>query len=125
METQAANSAYPSPTAWGRDKPCCGNAVLQSNAMILPTRACPRAGVSPTQSVFVYYGDYPNFTDRRNANSQSGTNMINLSDLRYDTTQVGGTFYDNHAGAVALAATCRSSAAPRWCSTRDGPGISA
>jgi hypothetical protein len=57
--------------------------------------------VSPTQSVFIYYGDYPNFTDCT-TNSQSGTNMITLSDLRYDTSQVGGTFYDTHAGAVAL-----------------------
>jgi len=57
--------------------------------------------VSSTQSVFIYYGDYPNFTDCT-TNSQSGTNMISLSDLRYDTSQVGGTFYDNYAGAVAL-----------------------
>jgi hypothetical protein len=28
--------------------------------------------------------------------------MISLSDLRYDTSQVGGTFYDNYAGALAL-----------------------
>jgi hypothetical protein len=59
--------------------------------------------VSPTQSVFIYYGGYPNFTDcMTGVNSQSGTNMIDLTDLRYDTSQVGGTFYDNHAGAVTL-----------------------
>jgi hypothetical protein len=58
--------------------------------------------VSPTQSVFIYYGDYPNFTDCSNAATGSGANLINLSDLRYDTSQVGGTFYDNYAGAVAL-----------------------
>ncbi len=57
--------------------------------------------VSPTASVFIYYGDYPNFTDCT-TNSQSGTNMITLSDLRFDTSQVGGTFYDNYAGALAL-----------------------
>jgi hypothetical protein len=57
--------------------------------------------VSPTQSVFIYYGDYPNFSDCT-TNSQSGTNLIALSDLRYDTSQVGGTFYDNYAGALAL-----------------------
>ena len=57
--------------------------------------------VSPTQSVFIYYGDYPNFTDCT-TNSQSGTNVISLSDLRYDTSQVGGMFYDNYAGAQAL-----------------------
>jgi hypothetical protein len=56
---------------------------------------------SATQSVFIYYGDSPSFTDCTTI-SQSGTNMINLTDLRYDTTQVGGTFYDNYAGAKAL-----------------------
>ena len=57
--------------------------------------------VSATQSVFIYYGDLPNFTDCT-TNSQSGTNLISLSDLRYDTGQVGGTFYDDYAGALAL-----------------------
>src|SRR5262249_26159665 len=56
---------------------------------------------SPTQAVFIYYGDYPNFTDCT-TNSQSGTNMINMADLRYDTTQYGGTFYDTYANAKAL-----------------------
>jgi len=57
--------------------------------------------VSPTQSVFIYYGDYPNFTNCTTP-TQSGANMINLADLRYDTSQVGGTFYDSYAGAMAL-----------------------
>ena len=58
---------------------------------------------SPTQSVFIYYGDYPNFTECTTfPNTQTGTNMISLTDARYDTSQVGGTFYDTHAGAVAL-----------------------
>lgn len=57
--------------------------------------------VSPTQSVFIYYGDYPNFTNCT-IPTQSGANMINLADLRYDTSQVGGTFYDSYAGAMAL-----------------------
>jgi len=52
-------------------------------------------------NVFVYYGDGPNFTDC-NTNNQSGVNMVGLSDLRWDTSQVGGTFYDTHANAVAL-----------------------
>jgi hypothetical protein len=60
---------------------------------------------SPTQSVFIYYGDYPNFTDCI-SNSQSGTNMIGLSDLRYDTSQyAGGTFYDTYAHAQTLVGT--------------------
>ncbi len=57
--------------------------------------------VSATQSVFIYYGDTPNFTDCT-TNSQSGTNLIPLTDLRFDTGQVGGTFYDDYAGALAL-----------------------
>lgn len=60
--------------------------------------------VSATQSVFIYYGDAPNFTNCT-TNSQSGTNMIGLSDLRYDTSQVGGTFYDTYANAQALVGT--------------------
>ena len=57
--------------------------------------------VSPTQSVFIYYGDAPSFTDCT-TDSQSGDNMIGPSDLRYDTSQVGGTFYDSYAHAVEL-----------------------
>jgi hypothetical protein len=60
---------------------------------------------SATQSVLIYYGDYPNFTDCT-TNSQSGTNMIGFSDLRYDTSQyVGGTFYDSYAHAQTLVGT--------------------
>jgi hypothetical protein len=56
---------------------------------------------SSTQSVFVYYGDYPNFTDCT-TNSQSGLNMIGMADLRYDLTQYGGPFYGSYAQAQAL-----------------------
>ena len=60
------------------------------------------------RSIFIYYGGYPNFTDCTTSNSevdvnQSGDNMIGLSDLRYDTSQIGGTFYDSYANALALA----------------------
>jgi hypothetical protein len=58
--------------------------------------------VSSTQSVFIYYGALPNFTDCEGANNQSNVNMIGMSDLRYDTSQVGGTFYDSYANALAL-----------------------
>jgi hypothetical protein len=61
--------------------------------------------VSSTQSVFVYYGDYPNFTDCTGGNSQSTVNLTSLSDLRDDTSQVGGTFYDTWAHAVTLVGT--------------------
>jgi hypothetical protein len=57
---------------------------------------------SATQSVFIYYGDYPNFTDCTTAN-QSGVNMITQTDLRFDTSQyAGGNVYDTYAGAQAL-----------------------
>lgn len=55
------------------------------------------------RSIFIYYGDHPSFTDcTTGANDQSGTNMIGLSDLRYDTSQLGGTFYDTYANALDL-----------------------
>jgi hypothetical protein len=57
---------------------------------------------SPSEALFIYYGDAPNFTDCT-TNSQSGANMIGLSDLRYDTSQyAGGTFYDTYAHALTL-----------------------
>lgn len=52
--------------------------------------------------LFIYYGAYANFTDCTTA-SQSGTNMIDLGDLRYDTSQLaGGTFYDTYTHAMEL-----------------------
>ena len=55
------------------------------------------------RSIFIYYGDYPNFGNcTSGANDQSGTNMIGLEDLRYDTSQLGGTFYDTYANALNL-----------------------
>jgi hypothetical protein len=70
---------------------------------------------SPTQSVFIYYGNPPAFgnsglqgcTSSANGGvNQSGTNMIGLSDMRYDTSQyVGGTFYDTYAHARTLVGT--------------------
>jgi hypothetical protein len=63
----------------------------------------PENGSFNDRSIFIYYGGYPNFTDcTSGANNQSGVNMIGLSDLRYDTSQVGGTFYDTYANAQAL-----------------------
>ena len=57
---------------------------------------------SATESLFIYYGDEPSTTDCK-TNSQSGVNMIGLSDLRYDTSQYpGGTFYDTYTHAKAL-----------------------
>jgi hypothetical protein len=52
-------------------------------------------------NLFIYYGALPNLTNCTTVN-QSGVNMIGQSDLRYDTTQLGGTFYDSYANAVTL-----------------------
>jgi hypothetical protein len=61
---------------------------------------------SSSQSVFIYYGNPPQFgsgsggcTSSANGGAdQSGVNLIGLSDLRYDTSQyAGGTFYDTYA----------------------------
>jgi hypothetical protein len=56
---------------------------------------------SNDKSVFIYYGELPNLNDCTTAN-QSGLNMIGQPDLRYDTTQVGGTFYDTYENAQLL-----------------------
>jgi hypothetical protein len=61
--------------------------------------------VSPTQSVFIYYGGHPNFTDCTTAGptiNQSGITLINRPEARYDTSQIGGTFYDTYANAQDL-----------------------
>jgi hypothetical protein len=70
---------------------------------------------SPTQSVFIYYGALPQFGNggvngctptSTLGTDQSGVNMINQPDLRYDTSQyVGGTFYDSYAHAQFLVGT--------------------
>jgi hypothetical protein len=59
---------------------------------------------SSTESLFIYYGGLPNFTDcTSGVNNQSGVNMINQPDLRYDTSQyAGGNFYDTYAHAQLL-----------------------
>ena len=67
---------------------------------------------SPTQAVYIYYGTPPQFgnggTGGCTSSSpgvvyQSGTNLIGLPDLRYDTSQyAGGTFYDTYAHTQEL-----------------------
>jgi hypothetical protein len=59
-------------------------------------------GLTSGKSIFVYYGAGPNFTDCTGANNQSGVNMTTLTDARWDTSQVGGTFYDTHTNALTL-----------------------
>jgi hypothetical protein len=56
---------------------------------------------TPAGNVHVYFGDYPNFTSE-SAGDGSGVNLLTSSDLRFDTSQVGGTFYDTWAHAQQL-----------------------
>jgi hypothetical protein len=55
-----------------------------------------------TANVFVYLGTPPNFDDEPSTTWQSTGNLVGTTDLRVDTTQVGGTFYDDWAGALDL-----------------------
>jgi hypothetical protein len=52
-------------------------------------------------SIFVYVGDAPSFTCSTTGAWQSTGNLIGNGDLRFDTSQLGGTFYDSYAHAVA------------------------
>jgi hypothetical protein len=66
---------------------------------------------SPSQAVFIYYGVPPQFGNGgvggcTAGESQSGDNLIGLSDQRYDTSQYpGGSFYDTYTHAQALIGT--------------------
>ena len=51
------------------------------------------------KSIFVYVGDAPNFTSC--AAGDTG-NLIDDQDLRVDTSQIGGAFYDTWANAKVL-----------------------
>lgn len=53
-------------------------------------------------NVFVYLGPYPNFTAPPNSWISTG-NLTASTELRVDTSQIGGTFYDDWEGAVELA----------------------
>ena len=64
--------------------------------------------LSPSEAIFIYYGTPPEFgnggVNGCAPSLQTGTNMINMADLRYDTSQlIGGTFYDSYAHALTLA----------------------
>jgi hypothetical protein len=51
----------------------------------------------------VYYGPYPNFgNDGIYGGPGSGDNLLDQTDLRFDLSQVGGTFYDDKQGMLDL-----------------------
>jgi hypothetical protein len=52
------------------------------------------------KNIFVYLGDAPNFTTGNTGNTG---NLLASPDLRVDSSQIGGTFYDTWAGALAAA----------------------
>ena len=68
-----------------------------------PTCVPPPNPEDNDRSVFIYYGDAPNFTNcTTGAYNQSGVNLLGLTDLRFDTSQVGGAFYDTWTNAQSL-----------------------
>ena len=62
-------------------------------------------GLFNDRSIFIYYGGYPSFDNCTSGGSdQSGVNMIGLADLRYDSTQLGGSFYGTYEEALSRVA---------------------
>ncbi len=56
------------------------------------------------KNVFVYLGPHPSFTGCTPNTWVSTGNLVTDPDPRWDTGQVGGTFYDTYANASALTA---------------------
>lgn len=57
---------------------------------------------NPNTNISIYIGPTPNFTGCTLDTWQNTTNLIGNSELRYDTSQMGGTFYDSYSHAVSL-----------------------
>src|SRR5215212_5328159 len=61
-------------------------------------------GPGDDPAVYIYYGSPPAFDSCDAANGQSGQNLLAApSVLRFDTSQLGGTFYDTWTDALTLA----------------------
>lgn len=54
------------------------------------------------RSIWIYYGDVPNFTSCDDLFSQSGDNLIGNSDARFDSSQLSGPLYGTYAQTVSL-----------------------
>lgn len=67
----------------------------------------PRVDIYTTAgTVRVYLGTPPAFTDAGHASFVSSGNLVaSGAELRWDTSGVGGTFYDTYANAMTLAGT--------------------
>jgi hypothetical protein len=77
---------------------------LQSLSAVLVSAQCgggsPRFQVRTAEgTIFVYLGTAPSFTT---CSAGDTGNLLASGDLRVDTSQVGGTFYDTWANALAL-----------------------
>lgn len=71
-----------------------------------PTCVAPPGPEDDDRAVFIYYGGHPNFDNcTTGSNDGSGVNLLTLTDLRFDTSQVGGTFYDTLSNAQSLVGT--------------------
>ena len=53
-------------------------------------------------NVFVYLGPWPNYTGCPLQTWESSGNLVTSPELRWDATQVGGTFYGSYATTAAL-----------------------
>jgi len=56
---------------------------------------------TPAGTIFAYYGTGPNWTGPSlTGQGGSGDNLLDMGDNRFDTSQVGGTFYDTWANVL-------------------------
>ena len=55
------------------------------------------------KNIFVYLGPHPSFSGCTPNTWTSSGELIGIAQTRYDTSQLGGTFYDTHANALVLA----------------------
>jgi hypothetical protein len=105
-ETITIHARRCSGIAYTPSGPLTVNSLGNLSATLEGTPECgggsPRFSVTlqSGKSIFVYVGDTPNFTS---CSAGDTGNLIDDQDLRVDTSQIGGTFYDTWANAKVLA----------------------